>query len=384
MLTIDPVTPTTVYAAGIGGVFKSVDGGASWSPTGALAGNTAFALAVDPRTPSIVYAATEEGVVRSADGGATWRPLDEGLTQVVVDLEIDPRQPNILIAGTASGGVLELELGCVPSATTLCVDDQPDDQRFEVTLAFATELGGGSAGDARAIPLAPLGITRGGILWFFDPTNPEVLVKVLNGCGINDRFWVFAAAATTVGFELQVTDRFTGLRKVYANPDQTPAATVADTDAFAVCPAVESSRTVEQQEPDAAPKVAGACTGDATTLCIDDQAGDGRFKVTLAYDSQLGGGISGEARAISLTPLAIDRGGVLWFFDPTNPEVLIKVLDGCGINDRFWVFYAATTTVGFSLTVEDTQAGVSKVYTNPDLQASAPVTDTDAFATCSP
>ncbi|MCP3959709.1 MAG: hypothetical protein GY719_17820 [bacterium] len=102
----------------------------------------------------------------------------------------------------------------------------------------------------------------------------------------------------------------------------------------------------------------------------------------MFYTSELGGGIAGDARAIPLEPLAIDRGGILWFFDPTNPEVLFKVLDGCAINERFWVFYAATTNVGFTVTVEDTEAGIERTYTNPDLTPAAPVTDVDAFATC--
>ncbi len=54
---MDPVTPTTVYAGTGGGLFKSVDGGRSWtaSNTG-LTSTTVYALAVDPVTPTTVYA----------------------------------------------------------------------------------------------------------------------------------------------------------------------------------------------------------------------------------------------------------------------------------------------------------------------------------------
>jgi len=58
------------------------------------------------------------------------------------------------------------------------------------------------------------------------------------------------------------------------------------------------------------------------------------------------------------------------------------VLNGCGFNNRYWVFSAAVTNVEFTLTVRDTEADVTKTYTNT-LGVSAPaITDTDAFATC--
>jgi len=126
----------------------------------------------------------------------------------------------------------------------------------------------------------------------------------------------------------------------------------------------------------------GPCEPSDTVLCIDDEPGDERFKVTLEYDTVLGGGLMGDATVEPLAVLGIRKGGVFSFTDPTNPEVLVKVLDGCSITNHYWVFFAATTTVGFELTVEDTLSGDVKVYTNPDLQAALPVTDTEAFATC--
>jgi len=123
---------------------------------------------------------------------------------------------------------------CTPDATTLCIDDEPGDRRFKIQVAYATVLGGGSAGYGQAIPLASLGIARGGLFWFFDGTNPELLVKVLNGCGINGHRWVFWSAGTTVGLELNVTDTQTDKTVTYLNTDGVPAAPVTDTTAF-VC-----------------------------------------------------------------------------------------------------------------------------------------------------
>jgi photosystem II stability/assembly factor-like uncharacterized protein len=59
-------------------VFRSRDGGASWSRVGA-AGDlpTVWSLAVDPSDPQTVFAGTRPAAIyRSRDGGATWKRLD--------------------------------------------------------------------------------------------------------------------------------------------------------------------------------------------------------------------------------------------------------------------------------------------------------------------
>ncbi len=77
-----------------------------------------------------------------------------------------------------------------------------------------------------------------------------------------------------------------------------------------------------------------------------------------------------------------DDSAIFYFFDAANWELMIKVLDGCGLNGHYWVFAAATTDVEYTLTVTDTEAGDVKQYNNPLGTASAAVTDTNAFATC--
>jgi hypothetical protein len=72
-------------------------------------------------------------------------------------------------------------------------------------------------------------------------------------------------------------------------------------------------------------------------------------------------------------------GGLFWFFDSANPEILVKVLNGCALTNHYWVFYAATTNVGFTLTVTDTQTGNRFLRVNPDEVTSVPVQDTFAL-----
>jgi hypothetical protein len=121
---------------------------------------------------------------------------------------------------------------CVANSTTLCIDDTPGDHRFSVVVSFATSEGGGLSGSGEAIPLASLGVTHGGLFWFFGADNPEMLIKVLNACSLNQKYWVFFAAVTNVGFTVTVTDTVSGQQRRYHSPDRQAAAPVQDTSAL--------------------------------------------------------------------------------------------------------------------------------------------------------
>jgi hypothetical protein len=127
----------------------------------------------------------------------------------------------------------DLSGGCIPTVTTLCIDNVAGDRRFEVTMSF--NHGAALHGPAFAVPTASLGVSNGGLFWFFNQRNPEMLVKVLEACTVNNRFWVFFTAGTNVGFTVNVRDTTTGQVKTYGNADNNIAAPVQDTDAFA-CP----------------------------------------------------------------------------------------------------------------------------------------------------
>ncbi|MEM7584496.1 MAG: hypothetical protein AAF560_13995 [Acidobacteriota bacterium] len=113
-------------------------------------------------------------------------------------------------------------------------------------------------------------------------------------------------------------------------------------------------------------------TGNPNTVFLRGN----RFTVDVEWTDP--GGVSGPGKLITQS----DDSALLYFFSPNNWEMLIKVLDGCDINNRNWVFFAATTDVAFTLTVTDTQAEVTQVYQNPQGQAANAITDTDAFDTC--
>lgn len=110
------------------------------------------------------------------------------------------------------------------------------------------------------------------------------------------------------------------------------------------------------------------CQPSASALCL----GGGRFEVKVSWRDFTGR--TGSGRAVPLT----GDTGYFWFFDPANVETVVKVLDGTGVNGHFWVFFGALTNVEYTLTVTDTQTGLTRRYFNPQ-GAFASVGDTQGF-----
>ena len=115
------------------------------------------------------------------------------------------------------------------TATTLCLQN-----RFSIRAFWRTSPTPGIV-DAQAQTVnAPN--PGSGLFWFFSPNNWEVMVKALNGCPINNRYWVFSAATTNVYYRMEVLDVQAGRQKIYFNYPGPPAPAVTDTNAFATCP----------------------------------------------------------------------------------------------------------------------------------------------------
>lgn len=119
-LATDPTTPATIYAGtsdGSGGVFKSTDGGGSWTLASSGLPNTypisfgATSLVIDPSTPTTLYVGGNgvyggvPGVFKSTNGGGSWSAANTGLSPLFVNaLAIDPATPTTLYVG--GGGCL--------------------------------------------------------------------------------------------------------------------------------------------------------------------------------------------------------------------------------------------------------------------------------------
>jgi plastocyanin len=118
----------------------------------------------------------------------------------------------------------------------------------------------------------------------------------------------------------------------------------------------------------------GACVPGPDALCLTG----GRFKASVDWHTST---TTGSGFAVPLP--AAPQSGLFYFFDPTNIEMLIKVLNACVPPfNHYWVFFAATTNVEFAVVVADTQTGKTVAYFNPLNRSAPPVQDVNAFATC--
>lgn len=269
---------------------------------------------------------------------------------------------------------------CVPDATTACLNGG----RFRVRVNWRDF--DSVTGSAEVVDDTPA--SDSGLFWFFDPDNWEMLVKVLDACGVNDRFWVFSAATTTIEYTLTVTDTMTGAVRTYTNPLGTAAPALGDTEAFATCSARSSDEGDSLDEAGGAdrglaPLVASleslegggslvprTCSGGPENLCLTAN----RFRAVVDwrdFDDNTGQG--------QVVPFGSADSGLFWFFEANNWEMLVKVLDACVLNDHYWVFSAATTTIEYTLRVTDTETGLVRSYTNPLGNAASALAEVEAF-----
>jgi photosystem II stability/assembly factor-like uncharacterized protein len=118
-LVVDPKNENIVYAGSFGGgMFKSVDGGDSWSSISRGLENPKIqSLAIDPANTNILYAGTYrdetnsgyEGIYKSTDGGQSWVERSSNLQPgvIVYSIAIDPTNTSrlyISTRGISNGG----------------------------------------------------------------------------------------------------------------------------------------------------------------------------------------------------------------------------------------------------------------------------------------
>jgi photosystem II stability/assembly factor-like uncharacterized protein len=105
-IAIDPTNSSTLYIATVGGrgVYKSTDGGATWSSPNVLP--SCYTIAIDPSTPDVLYVGTSFGVSKSTNGGASFTSVSRGLPSYgVTALAIDPVNPTTVYAAGRFVGV---------------------------------------------------------------------------------------------------------------------------------------------------------------------------------------------------------------------------------------------------------------------------------------
>jgi len=133
--------------------------------------------------------------------------------------------------GGSGAGFLNFPAGpttCTTTSTTLCLLNH-----FAVTVSWRDT--GGLYHNGLVVP--GVGTNASGLIYFFDPDNWELLIKMVNACGVlNNRFWFFDSGSTEQFYRLNVFDYAGFENKIYFSYGGTNAPAITDTGAFATCP----------------------------------------------------------------------------------------------------------------------------------------------------
>jgi outer membrane protein assembly factor BamB/formylglycine-generating enzyme required for sulfatase activity len=243
---------------------------------------------------------------------------------------------------------------CVSGPETLCLQAN----RFKVEVDWRNQRNN-QTGEGQAISSTQ----QTGYFWFFNQSNIELVVKILDGSGSNGYFWVFYGALSDVEYWIKVTDTATGATKTYHNSPGDICGD-ADTRAFAAGGSVAPG-AASPDDPFGAGEGPSSDGDDVTTQSLATNTAtplrlhSNRFEVTVDWknprNNQTGSGM----------PIpSTQQTGYFWFFNSSNIELVVKILDGRGSNGYFWVFYGALSDVEYWIHVKDTQTGATKTYHN--------------------
>lgn len=228
-LAIDPRNPAVILAGTYGGgIYRSTDGGQTWTPSSAGLGSGAVgSLVLHPLDSQRVYAGLVEqgGVYRSNDGGRSWALASTGLAlgmnwNYTALLAIAPSEPELLYFSATNNGVYRSldggarwdlrSLDC-PQVTALLVDPLDADHlyapnRFNGRPDCPPGIYESQDGAQTWQQLAPELLSGGETWWLaLDPRQPGRMVAS-GGSGTfltidADRSWkqVFAACDCLFG-----------------------------------------------------------------------------------------------------------------------------------------------------------------------------------------
>jgi photosystem II stability/assembly factor-like uncharacterized protein len=162
-----PTDPATLYVAfAAAGVWKTTDGGATWTAlTESLGSLSCGSLAMDPSNASTLYLGlgdpfdgTGIGLVKSTDGGQTWSaPVYLGSSTQIRQVMVAPGNAGIVLAATDAGLYRSTDAGATFSQVSIATGQAGNPEVW--TIAWTG--GAGFALTLEAAPAATAGTTDG-------------------------------------------------------------------------------------------------------------------------------------------------------------------------------------------------------------------------------
>ena len=384
VVAVDPVDPLTVYLSIEGGdrplLHSSRDGGLTVTAFTDPNASVQSLMVVHPKDPSVLYAFLP-GLFRSGDGGATWTSISAGLPYApaisalavyppvafdqVTSVAVDPQTPSTIYAATHHC-LYSQGNPCMNEATALSRSVDAGQNWTTISLppgtAFLSQVGISPAdpgalyivsssdgafrsrelGASWTVVRSTLGVLR------FDPTNASALYGI-------EREGAVLRSTDGGSTWLPFDEGLEGV--VVADLFVDPTGTVVR--------AATTGRGVQEYE-------FGASESTLSTAPGED------FRISLAARDQRTGRTSAGLAVAHTDDFA-------WFSLPEltgntdNPEVFVKVVDGRAVNGDFWVFYGGLTDVEYTLSVTQTSTSLVRAYFKA---AGSPcgAFDTEAFA----
>jgi len=182
--------------------------------------------------------ATREGLdafISARAGGQIDGVIDPALPKEFWSFEADSGLDQMMAQpSTSTKGLAPHPAGINSIGKVVCTfgDELLVNGRFVIIVEFQGFVGG------PAVAYSCRMTNSAGYFFFFDPSNIEVPIKVLNVCagGVPPGHWVFAAGLTNFAIAISVFDLFTGITKTYLNPLGNTFNTIIDQSTPFPCP----------------------------------------------------------------------------------------------------------------------------------------------------
>lgn len=220
-----PHNPDFFYSASFSGIFKTLDGGKTWSAISGLPeGTPVYGLIVDPANDNIIWVNVGFTIKRSTDGGKTFgEPVRPEGFKDLVSLTVDPVNPHVMLAGSTSGGLFRSnDAGATWVRSTLQVDDV---KVFDIDMSADGAFVGGTSSGVFAI--APPILTP--------PAVPPTIVVHPQSLLINtasDAIYTCKATGTEpIAYEWELLDS-KGFKRTYGKSANVENGTATLTGAF--------------------------------------------------------------------------------------------------------------------------------------------------------
>lgn len=235
---------------------------------------------------------------------------------------------------------------CGPDPLHLCLQG-----RFSVESRWRA---GATGGDGLAVPYA----SSAGFFAFHDLAGWDLGVKILDTRSRNSHFALFEANLFEPESWVRTLDTVTGQVRI----DHSAAGELCgqrDGRAFDAGLAAE----------DNAREAVRTCRPGPASLCLLG----GRFLVRMHWNPKPAG-----PPVLAHAVAGSDRSGLFWLTSADNPAAVVQIVDGRGVNGKFWVFSSGLVPRDFKLTVTDLATGAGKTFIHT-AEETCGVADTDAF-----